>query len=43
MGVYAQISKWLYQGNVFVFIFALVQHVVQFCLQWPLEQLFHAT
>jgi hypothetical protein len=37
-----RLSRWLCQGNVFVLIFALVQHVAPLCLQWPLAQLFPA-
>jgi hypothetical protein len=35
-------SRWLYQGIVFVLIFALLLHVVPLCLQWHLAQLFPA-
>jgi hypothetical protein len=35
-----KLSRWLCQDNVFVSIFALVQHVVTLCLLWLLAQLF---
>jgi hypothetical protein len=37
-----RLTRWLCQGNVFVLIFTLVQHVAPLCLQWPLAQLFPA-
>jgi len=37
-----RLSRWLCQGNVFVLIFDLVQHVAPFFLQRPLTQLLPA-
>jgi hypothetical protein len=36
------LSRWPCQGNVFVLIFVLVEHVAPLCLQWQLAQLFPA-
>ncbi len=35
-----RLSRWLCHGNIQ--FFALIQHVVPLCLQWPLAQLFDA-
>jgi hypothetical protein len=34
-----RLSRWLCQGNVFVLLFALTQHMAPLWLEWPLSQL----